>query len=258
MTCDEYFDYLTSAPPSTAVSGSPDDASPGEGPPTADQAAAHLAGCPRCRSLAEALEPAINLFRGAAAEPRADQAARGQPDDDVPSWLLAAMDEADREASVQAPPHSSPGTALHGRPSHELPRGRTETSRRGVAWPALAAMLIGLLVGGAVWGVGAVGQRDESIHGAYAWPALSAIQLSPACMAPRGSAEDSSPGDNTASPPPGIAASPPGDRVLLATLAQSERDHLNCCTSCHALGRVAAAACDARLLAVSCQACHAR
>jgi hypothetical protein len=114
--------------------------------------------------------------------------------------------------------------------------------RRGLAWPALAAALIGLLVGGAVWGVSAANQRGAPHSGESAWPALSAIQLSPACLAPR---------DST-------AASPPGKIPPLGDMAQADRDNLNCCTSCHALGRVAAAACEARLLAVSCQTCHAR
>lgn len=215
MTCDEYFDHLTSALPPTA----------------GDLPAVHWAGCPRCRSLAETLEPALALFRAAAAEPRADEVSHGCLDDDLPVWLLAAENEPESEQAVEARP----------RPVADLSAPcAAKSPRQSLAWPVLAAMLIGLLVGGAVWGVGVVNQRGVLRHGTGDWPSLAAIPLTPACLLPNSSS----------------VVAPPSGQASPTSLAQADLANLKCCTSCHAAGRQAAKACKAQLLAVSCQACH--
>jgi hypothetical protein len=222
MTCDEYFDHLTSAMPSST----------GQPPVAGHSPADHLAGCPRCRSLAETLEPALELFRAAVGDAPMENDAPGNLADDIPAWLLEDMEADDPDRVAKAPSLRSADTATP----------PIAYSRRSLAWPVLAATLIGVLAGGAVWGVSSASQRSVAHRRTNDWSAISEIQLSPACLVQRGT----------------HAAAPSVGGQYLSAMSGTNRDQLNCCTSCHALGRVAAAACDLRLLAVSCQVCHAR
>lgn len=226
MTCDEFFDRLTGAASSR-------DASLDE----------HSADCPRCRSLAETLQPALELFRAAVTE---HEPSPFLPNDGPPAWLC----EHDSDAPFQPAAESSwePTRRVVRRPS--LPRSGA-TARRLVA-----AIVCGVLLGGTMWTVFAGTHRSHESTVGMIDPVkisqipgrrqgrdkvIDSLKISRACLQHPGREPLSQVNDNPTGPVP---------------LAQIELDGLECCTLCHAQGRSAATSCDASRIALSCRLCH--
>ncbi len=231
MNCDQAFDHLTLTAP------------PADGHALAE----HLAGCPRCRSLAETLEPALELFR-AAAQADAEAISTNWPSGELPAWLFEEETAPTVDSRVCPQPASLPTTASRPIAWSERP-----------IWQVVAAVLIGMAVGGTVWGVSVASQRDSlntavGLRQGWTTSALavgqnqanelrsswSKIRLSKSCLP-----------QFVDHPLPTLAQRPAPPVLGEATL-----ESLDCCTLCHAAGKSTPHSGDAGQIAMSCQACH--
>jgi hypothetical protein len=134
MNCDDVFDVLTRGPFPTGAES--------------DRAVElHLAACPECRQLAEALRPAIALF---------EEAIGGAAARALPGYWGELPAEA-RQPSV--------AVATNTAPSSSAAASRVNSSRvAGRSWRIAAALMIGLGVAGAVAGLG---WRNNVASGEY-------------------------------------------------------------------------------------------
>jgi hypothetical protein len=141
MNCDQIFDVLTRGPFPT---GNASDAA----------VERHLAACHECRELAEALQPAVQLFHEALAdgEGKSLPGYRGVYSEDRASTISAALQEALAEDKPSALPRLA-------RPLRAISRGVSHAranrlSQRGEQWRLGVALSLGVLVGVLLLGVG--------------------------------------------------------------------------------------------------------
>jgi hypothetical protein len=226
MTCDEVFDLLT-------LERSAEDHR------SRDALLEHVAGCRSCRRLADALEPAVELFRQCAASE---------------SNCASTLD-----GPWSSEEHSSPkvGTAKPGS------AWTTPLDPPAVPWlwqllgPDMmrlaAALLVGLTLGALVWGQTNEHPKTASRLGGLAISSptgastpritLAALRLTSECVPTEHRAESANSG--------------PRLRPAAELLASNNLDALACCTLCHASQRVIASGQSAtRDVLRSCQACH--
>lgn len=146
LSCDDVFERLTRGPFPTCE---PED--------TAVEA--HLAGCHDCRSLAEALRPAVRLFADV-------RVAELQPAGDLPVYWGSA-------ATLATPPASAP---VQTRPKE------TETSW---GWQLVAAALLGVVLGAGAAGGWFIRPTSRSANGLppeQRFASLQSLPLHEACL----------------------------------------------------------------------------
>ncbi|MGE0609896.1 MAG: hypothetical protein AB7O62_22590 [Pirellulales bacterium] len=230
MNCDQAFDHLTLTVP----------------PADGHALAQHLAGCPRCRSLAETLEPALELFR-ADAEMDAGQTFANENNGGAPDWPACheTATPPNRPAEPQQPavPLSRHGHAV------------ASWSDRPI-WQVVAALIVGVFVGGTVWGIGAVSQRGANgatEKSGLPWPgSLLSVRPGQADGPAAAWAGIRLSDDCQAIPAAGDAPAAPAHRLL----GEIDRTSLACCTRCHSAGRASTPSGGIWQIAMSCQACH--
>lgn len=251
MNCDQVFDILTRGPFPTGD--------------RSDRAVEfHLAECPECQRLANALRPAIELFQ---------EAISGDEGRELPGYWGGMIDESEE---FQPAGRLTQGTrrlpaALHRRIDSGRRWVSAQTGGNGLRF--VAAMLVGVALGAVVWTAGVPAKESWSDSNKLAsagrtsddhraemhessssnppgWtsvkPALSTadvritLQLAAACL----------------TSDPGFSAETPefGRQIAVLSVADLARQH--CCTRCHhALAdkthpRATAA------VAHSCEICH--
>jgi len=235
MNCDQVFQILTRGPfPS--------------GEPTDRAVERHLASCPGCYQLAEALRPAIELFQ---------EAIHSEEGRDLPGYWGELIDPPFAERGPLAQVVRLPALL-----QRRFDRGRIWIARRaGNSGPRVAAaVLIGAVLGIVLWkaGIGddsaparqsasTARQPEMTSRDSLAEPwqpplvveaALPAGQLAPACwLALRGEP----------------AADPNGATSVLGSAAFSR---LQCCTDCHNRGSGVSAPHATAAVARSCAQCH--
>jgi len=235
MNCDQVFDILTRGPFPT---GHESDAA----------VERHLGSCTECRRLADALRPALDLFR---------ESIPAEESHDLPGYWGDLVELSSDHGSqtgiaqlVRLP------VALHRR----MDRGRDWISQRsshGLRFAA--AVAVGVIIGAILWGAGVPARQPSSpgervatgVSSEQNSPAgkmsdnvsirnkvLMAINFSPECFGIRldRKASDSKP--------------------FAKLLAQADYSHLLCCTRCHASGSRSAAPAAIASVARSCSACH--
>ena len=223
MTCDDLFDLLTGERRA-------------DNHECRDAMKRHLARCRSCRRLADAFEPAVELFREC------------QGADDF----------------LSAPAFDGPWNEPSDEEVQEFRSHRAGTNgRAAIPWIShfagadllrlAAALLVGLTVGAFVWGQSqtpATGNAPLAISaspGASGGTApritLAAVRLTSDCL--------------PAAPQPADAAAGPRLRSAGELLAAADLDSLACCTLCHASRGLMSHTRAATLQVVrSCQACH--
>lgn len=225
MNCDQVFDVLTRGPFPTGERSDAD-------------VERHLAVCPECRRLAEALRPALELFQ---------EAVSVEESRDLPGYWGEELET--------APASSSGGTlaqlAAAARPLRRATSGRLRAlAADWQAWRLAGALLVGFTLGMALVASVTSALRDDTpeeqpwvaMRAPDAPPpstfaALSRFHLAPACLTV------------FAAEPDGGIATDPG--------TGSELEQLKCCTQCHGHGRSIALPPPATaLLAQSCAECH--
>lgn len=248
MNCDQVFDILTRGPFPTGD--------------RSDRAVElHLAVCPECQRLANALRPAIELFQ---------EALTGDEGRELPGYWGGMIDEAEERYSTgplaQVTRHLP--VALHRR----IDRGRrwvsTKTGGNGLRF--VAAMLIGVALGAVVWTAGvpakdsswnesnrlavanldSTGQNYSGSNDNPAWSSRKAssgasdlrisLQLADACLTG---------GPHLFSD----ALLTPGHS---AALSLAELTRLNCCTRCHHASAEKSVPRATAAVANSCEICH--
>jgi hypothetical protein len=239
MNCDQVFDILTRGPFPTGHSS--------------DAAVErHLGSCADCRRLADALRPALDLFR---------ESIPADESHDLPGYWGDLVEHSSDygPASGIAQLVRLP-VALHQR----IDQGRDWISQRSShAVRFAAAIMVGVALGALLWSAGipawqsdstgarvttggspssesplGAKPRKVSIHS----QALMSINFAPECFGIRVDRQ------NTDSPP----VRRPGSELL----AQAEYGHLQCCTRCHASGSHYGAPAAIASVARSCAACH--
>lgn len=226
MTCDELFDLLT-------------DECGAENGACRDAMKRHLSGCRSCRRLADALEPAVELFRECSAG------------DDLAAPSVSSGPWSEPEETDSA--WDRPPRAWHDRPA---PTPWMMQVFGGDVLRLAAAILVGLTLGALVWG------QDDSSSGANGSAGLASV-------APAGNADSSiAPRVTLASLLVTVACLPekhrpvsdsdsPHLRPAVDLLASADLGALACCTSCHASLGMASHSKSATLQVIrSCQACH--
>jgi hypothetical protein len=222
MTCDEVFDVLTGQ---RGADGDHD----------RDVLLRHLGGCRSCRRLADALEPAVQLFRECAASEDGSLSALlpGPWNDVEPSRGESRLGTSRGNWSVltAAAPSSTPWMwQLFG----------------GDLMRLAAAILVGLTLGALVWGQSsdpAKKSQSAAMQSSFSpHVTLAALRLTAECVP----AEHRAPLANS------------GPRLRPASeLLPSALDALACCTLCHTSGGIGASSKAGTLEVVrSCQACH--
>lgn len=228
MTCDDLFDLLTGQT-------RPDNA------PAREAMKRHLVHCRNCRRLADALEPAVELFREASAgDEFAAPALYEGPWQDEDMEQTEWDDRAERQPLVKRPP--------------DVPEW-FHVLLGGDLLRLAAAVLIGLTLGAVVWGTTdsplsatAPGGLAISAPGPAAISAphvtLASLRLTAACL----------PLEHR----PSADAGSPRLRLASDLLASANYSALNCCTHCHAsLGEAPHSRFATAEVVRSCQACHA-
>lgn len=240
MTCDDVFDLLT-----------------GQRRPESRESQElmkrHLAGCRSCRRLADALEPAVELFRQCAADDFTSPASLDGPwsneweEQEASEFQSGSYRNASRSSHVPQPHSARSGQRLQA----WLARlGTTDVPRLA------AALLIGLTLGAMLW---ASADKDSVSAAANAPLVMSAAPGSaPSMTAPPLTLAEIR--LTAACLPAGLrqAGTEPGPAVRLAVdwLAASQLDSLDCCTLCHAQGMAWAGKSATAEVARSCQVCH--
>lgn len=227
MTCDDLFDLLTGQ-------SRPDNA------PAREAMKRHLAHCRSCRRLADAFEPAVELFREASAgEDFTEPSLYEGPWSEEDVEQHERHDRVERQPLVKRPP--------------DVPEW-FHVLLGGDLLRLAAAVLIGLTLGALVWGttdspLGATTQGGLAISapGPVAISAprvtLASLRLTAACLS-----MEHRPADHAGVP-----------RVRLASdlLTSANYSALNCCTLCHAsLGEAPHSRFATAEVVRSCQACH--
>lgn len=227
MTCDDLLDLLTGQ-------------SRADNNQSRDAMKRHLAHCRSCRRLADALEPAVELFREAAAgdefaAPSLYEGPWSEQEREEPEW-----DDAEKHAPLVTRPPETPEWVRH--------------LFGGDLLRLAAAVLIGLTLGALVWGttdspVGATtpGKLAISAPGSATLSTprvtLASLRLTAACL----------PIEHR----PADAAIAPRVRPATELLASADYSALNCCTLCHAsLGEAPHSRFATSEVVRSCQACH--
>jgi hypothetical protein len=226
MTCDDVFDLLT--------------LQHGAGDSQRREAVErHLKNCRSCRRLADALEPAVELFRECAAS------------DDRSAAALLPGPWSEAEASSRAA-----GIASLPEPHRAASRG--DWSVLSTAGPSstpwmwqlfggdlmrlAAALLVGLTLGALVWGP----SNEPAATTAGPGPSaprvtLAALRLTAECV----------PAEHRAA----SADSGPRLRPASELVAANQLGSLVCCTLCHASGMATSKSATLEVVR-SCQACH--
>jgi hypothetical protein len=241
MTCDELFELLT-------------DEYRAENDECRDAMKQHLSGCRSCRRLADALEPAVELFRECSAgedftAPSVSSGPWSEPEGSDPAWNSPARGWNDRRCVPRS------DQALLGFDRAAAPPWMMQVFG-GDLLRLAAAILMGLTLGALVWGQDeAPSQARGSAGLAIAAPAsnaqasvspritLASLLVTAACLP-----DEHRPVDAPASP---------RLRPAVELLASADLGALACCTTCHASLGMASHSKSATLQVVrSCQACH--
>ena len=229
MNCDQVFDILTRGPFPT---GTECDAG----------VEAHLAACPECRRLAEALRPAIELFQ---------EAIGPEESRDLPGyWCAVAADRTQPVVSYaedREPPRTPPPAVVHAPAS-----GWSALAM----WRMAAVLALGVTVGSLLHsrvsldgfstvppttgGAALIPPADESPQRGALTPALRArlAVLPAACTRNQ--------------PGKGPRYTERGDQML----ATADLTRLICCAECHHRSSPAVPRSATSLVIESCQICH--
>ncbi len=206
MNCDQVFDILTRGPFPT-------------GTPCDSGVEAHLAACPECHRLAEALRPALELFQ---------EAIGGDESRELPGyWCAVATNR--KPPAVSFAEETAPAEA----PAPATWRRATITRHWSALamWRLAAVLALGVALGSLA------GSRAMLVGGGAPPPASgsTATAASPGDERPAISAADrmqlaALPDDCYAHPP---VAGPRYTENKHQVLATADLSNLECCTKCH-------------------------
>lgn len=247
MNCDQVFDVLTRGPFPTGH--------------RSDRAVeAHLAHCPECQRLANALRPALELFQ---------EAITGEEGRELPGYWGGMLD--DGEALTSSGPLTQVRNRLPESVNVRIDRGRrwvSEQSNSGGLRIA-AAMLIGVALAAVVWSAGVPASRDDDDSNRLAARSDTAEEIGtqpyPASMIPTSLGSDTSTSSITrtlhltetcltGSPVQDADGNPSETKSAAYSVAELAR--LNCCTRCHhALASISHPKATSAV-AQSCEICH--